>query len=314
MLSPVTLLNASKFDILPGFSHQDAQVTRHVFSIDVEEWFHVGAYENDLSRNQWPSLESRVEGQMSLLLDMLAEVTTKATLFWLGNVAKLHPRLLRRAVAAGHEIAAHGLDHQRLFTLDFKARRDDIATTKKILEDITGIAVIGYRAPSFSLTPDVWNTYNILADLGFSYSSSIYPLKTDHYGYLAAPRSPFYPIGDKRIIEIPMTVLQVLGRRFPAAGGGYFRLMPKSMGSRVFFKGSKQTNSPGIFYMHPWEIDPAQPRIITSSFKSRFRHHVNQKNMLGKVRAVLKKSSFGPVRDIILPSVKTSNADRLDCR
>lgn len=277
---------------------------RHVFSIDVEEWYQVGAYENTLSRSDWPSLEKRVEYQMDQLLDMLASVSTKATLFTLGSVAKASPRLLRRAAAAGHEIACHGLDHRRLYDMSEKEILCDIRDAKSALEDACSAPVLGYRAPSFSLTPDVWHTYETLADLGFAYSSSLYPLKTDHYGMPSAPTTPFFPTQSKRIVELPVTVADVFGRRVPAAGGGYFRLMPSLLGRWLFFKGARQAQVPGMFYMHPWEVDPGQPKVPEAPFKARFRHSVNQSRMLGKVENLLRKASFGPVRDVVLPPLR----------
>ena len=272
----------------------------------------MGAYETVLDRTDWPNLESRVAGQMDRLLDMLAASTTKATLFILGSVAEKHGAILRRARAAGHEIACHGLDHKRLYTLDEEACFQDIDRAKKAIEDACGIAVRGYRAPSFSLTPEVRFVYHILAELGFDYSSSIYPLKTDHYGDAAADRTPYWPVTDLPLLEVPMTTWKAFGRRWPVSGGGYFRLLPGPLGRILLLRGARQIGVPGNFYMHPWEIDPKQPTVPNAPWKSRFRHRVNQRGMLRKVERMVRYTFFGPIYETMVRPILLRELDA-DC-
>jgi polysaccharide deacetylase family protein (PEP-CTERM system associated) len=272
---------------------------QHAFTIDVEEWFQVGVYEDIVSEKDWPSYESRVEYQLSMLLDMLENAGIKATFFTLGYVAKTNPGLVRKITAAGHELACHGLDHQRLFTLTRDTFCKTTKEAKTRLEDVTGIEVIGYRAPSFSLNSNCWWVYEELTALGFKYSSSLYPIQHDHYGMPTAPKRPFYPVETSEIIEIPMTVCRLGGRNLPASGGGYFRLMPYWLADGLFKRGVKQIQTPGIFYTHPWEYDPHQPRLKTVSIKSSFRHHVGQRGMRQKVSRFLKSHKWGTMYDVI---------------
>jgi len=270
----------------------------HIFSIDVEEWFQVGAYENVLERSSWPNLESRVSNQLRKLLDLLAKYNSRATLFCLGSVAQKQPDVLRHARDAGHEIACHGWDHQRLSNLSFDQAVADIKRAKAQLEDITGAAVLGYRAPSFSLTAEHLPLYEQIQEMGFRYSSSVYPLRTDHYGMPDAPRQPYW-LGSKKqnILECPMTTWSALGRRWPASGGGYFRLLPRGLGAYVFKAGAAQLGLPGNFYTHPWEIDPDQPDVKAAPLVARFRHRVNQHNMMAKLDALLAGARFTTLWD-----------------
>ncbi len=276
---------------------------KHVFSIDVEEWFQVGAFENTISRLDWQGLESRVELQTQKLLSVLRETRqTKATFFCLGDVAKRLPHLIKAIADEGHEIACHGSDHKRLFTLAPEEFRSDVLNAKNALEEAAGQAVIGYRAPSFSLTKDTWWAYEILANLGFQYSSSLYPIQHDHYGMSDAPKTPFYPLGNsnKSIVEIPMSVCKIFGRNLPASGGGYFRLLPYFIGKHLFAKAARQNQSASIFYMHPWEVDPNQPLVFDAPLLSRFRHYTGQRGMLDKVKKMLKHYQFGSMEDVVL--------------
>jgi polysaccharide deacetylase family protein (PEP-CTERM system associated) len=282
-------------ELLAGVSYDN----RHAFTVDVEEWFQVGAYENVIDESDWCSLESRIDYQVSLLLDLLNKHSVKATFFSLGYVAQNTPAVIKKIATEGHEIACHGLDHKRLFTLDIDEFKRSTLDAKTRLEDIIGIGVMGYRAPSFSLTKNVWWVYGELEQMGFKYSSSIYPVKHDHYGMREAPRTPFKPYADASIIEIPMTVATKFGRALPASGGGYFRLMPYGVAKRLFNMALKQNNVPGIFYTHPWEYDPEQPRVKGASYKSSFRHHVGQKHMEVKVSRFLSDFEWGTMRDVI---------------
>ncbi|UTW54152.1 XrtA system polysaccharide deacetylase [Kordiimonas sp. SCSIO 12610] len=272
---------------------------RHVLSIDVEEWFQVGAYEAVIHENEWADKESRVEYQVSLLLDILSAYNVKATFFTLGYVGARHPDIIKKIALSGHELACHGLDHKRLFNLSSDAFKRDTHKAKSILEDISGKSVIGYRAPSFSLSENVWWVYEDLAEMGFSYSSSIYPVEHDHYGMPAAPKRPFFPNAGLDILEIPMTTYKLMGKTLPVSGGGYFRLLPYFLGNRLFRKGANQQATPGVFYTHPWEYDPDQPTIKQAPFKSRFRHHVGQNSMVQKLHKLLRDYEWGTMEDVI---------------
>lgn len=272
-------------------------MTHLAFSIDVEEWFQVGAYEHSLSRHSWAQQERRVAGQMERLLDILDQHKARATLFWLGSVAKEQAHLVRCCADAGHEIACHGWDHQRLTGLTDQAVSDDTARAKSVLEDLGGVAVTGYRAPSFSLAADRQPVYEALQRQGFVYSSSVYPVRHDHYGDIHAARQPYRACGTD-IVECPLTTWLWLGRTWPVSGGGYFRLAPSWLGRRLFLAGAKQCGN-GNFYMHPWEIDPDQPRVKTSALSS-FRHRVNLGRMEGKVRRLLSAAPFSTVRDAVV--------------
>lgn len=276
----------------------------HAFTIDVEEWFQVGAYEGVIDRADWPQCERRLDHQLRQLLEVLDQTGSKATLFWLGSVAEENKGLLRLAADAGHEIACHGWDHRRLFTLSRGEISADIARAKALLEDVSGHPVIGYRAPSFSLTPDVDFTYDILADLGFLYSSSLYAIQHDHYGAAHHLRLPFAPREGQALIELPMTTYRRFGRNWPVSGGGYFRLLPAFVGGPLFLAGARQLGQPGMFYMHPWEVDSDQP-VIDTDMKTRFRHRVNLAHMLDKVTILLKQASFTSVAQAYgLPNVE----------
>ena len=273
-----------------------------MFSVDVEEWFQVGAFETTLDRSDWPSLESRVEHQCHHVLAILAECGVKATFFCLGWVAERHPLLISSIQKEGHEIACHGMAHERIFRFSRDAFFNDVRHAKTLLEDACGVEVTGYRAPSFSLTADIWWAYEILEEVGFRYSSSLYPLKTDHYGMPSAPRKPFWPIGEGRVLEVPMTVCNILGRALPASGGGYFRLLPYALGHGLFRRGTRQTGTPGIFYMHPWEVDPEQPHIADAPWLSRFRHYTGQRALPDKLKRFCRHYEWQTMRDgIVIP-------------
>ena len=285
---------------------------RHVFSVDVEEWFQVGAFERVIEKSDWDSLESRVERQTDSLLALLSAKGTTATFFCLGWVAKRHPALIRRLTAAGHEIACHGMDHRRLFTFTKQTFLTDVQDAKKLLEDTSGGPVTGYRAPSFSLRYDTDWAYDALQEAGFGYSSSVYPIRHDHYGIPDAPRVPFFPLGSAtEIVEIPMTSYHGLGRNWPASGGGYFRLLPYFLGAGLFEKAVKANNAPGIFYMHPWEIDPGQPRVMQAPLLARFRHYVGQGRMAAKVSQLLASYDWGTARDVVLAPLRANAGGQL---
>ena len=270
---------------------------RYIFTVDVEEWFQVGAFEKTLLREEWSSLESRVELQTHSVLDLLDRLSVKGTFFCLGWVADRTPSLIKEIAARGHELACHGADHKRLFMMGRDTVKADISGAKKLLEDVSSQKVQGYRAPSFSLNSEVWWVYDLLEEMGFSYSSSIYPVRTDHYGMPDAPRAPFYPLGSG-ILEIPMTVYDVAKLRMPASGGGYFRLFPYQLSKWLLQQGAKQAGAAGIFYMHPWEMDLGQPHVPSAPLLSRFRHYQGQAKLPRKLRRLSEDLKFGRVIDV----------------
>ncbi|WP_262691493.1 XrtA system polysaccharide deacetylase [Kordiimonas aestuarii] len=300
MTNRVTPPHAQAEEVPADVRYEDV----HVFSVDVEEWFQVGAFEKTLSRDDWPGLESRVEHQCHSILSLLSEYGVKATFFCLGWVAERHPLLISAIHKEGHEVACHGMDHERIFRFNRHEFHEDVGRAKGLLEDAMGAAVSGYRAPSFSLTADIWWAYEVLEEAGFTYSSSLYPLKTDHYGMPNAPRRPFWPIGSGRILEVPMTVCKLAGRALPASGGGYFRLLPYQLGEGLLRRGAAQTGSPGVFYMHPWEIDPGQPFIAKAPWLSRFRHYTGQRALPGKLRKLCARHSWKPMRDAVVAPIR----------
>lgn len=268
---------ADDLQLAPKRHKGPAARINNVFSVDVEEWFQVGAFENTLSREDWPNLESRVELQTRKILALLEAAQTKATFFCLGWVAERTPQLIKTISDKGHEIACHGMDHQRIFRFTEAEFFEDISRAKHLLEQACGKAVVGYRAPSFSMSQATWGHYDQLLNAGFRYSSSVVPAQTDHYGAAGLPRLPFHPVSGSSFVEVPMTVAEVFGRTIPASGGGYFRLLPRLISGWLMKKAKQQTGVGTIFYMHPWEVDPAQPFVREAPLKSRLRHYIGQK-------------------------------------
>jgi polysaccharide deacetylase family protein (PEP-CTERM system associated) len=272
-------------------------------SVDVEDWFQVGAFENVISKADWNGLPSRVERNTDAVLSLFAESGATATFFTLGWVAERCPGLIRRIVDAGHEIASHGWDHQRVFAMGEVAFRADIARARAVLEDAGGVAVTGYRAPSFSIDARTPWAHRALAEAGYAYSSSVAPVAHDHYGWREAPRYAFRPIADHPLVEVPVTVAQFGKRRVPT-GGGFFRLLPAALTDLSV----RQVNSdaqPAMFYFHPWEIDPGQPRVATAPLRSRLRHYSRLGAMAGKLRGLVRRHDWGRV-DAVVASLEVA--------
>lgn len=285
-------VTAANFNIVPQRADAHDDDIQHVFSVDVEEWFQVGAFENTLNRNDWSSLDSRVVYQTEKILSLLHRKKVHATFFCLGWVAEREPALIRKISEAGHEVACHGMDHKRLYQMTETEFFKDIKKAKTLLEDACGVDVIGYRAPSFSMSESTWNFYERMVEAGFSYSSSVVPAKTDHYGIAGAPRVPFYPLDGQNFIEVPMTVATFGKTALPASGGGYFRLLPTFLSRPLMRRAVQQTNTGVIFYMHPWEIDPEQPRVKNAPLRSKIRHYTNQATMESKLEKLLTREKF----------------------
>lgn len=260
----------------------------NAMSVDIEEYFQVGAFERTIVRDDWDSLASRVEHNSQTVLDLYAEAGVKATFFTLGWVAERHPGLIRRIVAEGHELASHGYAHDRVHGMTPAAFRDDLRRSKAILEDAGGVAVIGYRAPSFSIgRANAW-ALEVLADEGYAYSSSVAPFGTDHYGWPGFPRFAHAPVPGSAMLEIPVTTARVGGRTVAAGGGGFFRLLPYAFSRWAIAQVNREARQPAVFYFHPWEVDPDQPRVAGAPAKSRFRHYTNLGVMASKLRRVLR--------------------------
>ncbi len=266
-------------------------------SVDVEDWFQVGAFETVIAKADWDRLTPRVERNTDAVLALFEEAAVKATFFTLGWVAHRYPALIRRVVAAGHEMASHGWDHQRVFTMTPEMFRADLARARAVIEDAAGVAVTGYRAPSFSIDQRTPWAHAILAEAGYRYSSSVAPITHDHYGWRDAPRYAFRPLADSALIELPVTVAEIAGRRV-ATGGGFFRLLPGALSSFAV----RQVNSaahPAVFYFHPWEIDPGQPRVRAAPIKSKLRHYSRLGAMAGKLKTLIARHDWGRVDAVI---------------
>ena len=271
---------------------------RNALSVDVEEWFQVGAFENTIARADWDAMQSRVVANTGAVLDLFAESGVKATFFTLGWVAERHPALIRRIVDAGHEIASHGWDHARVFTLGAEAFRDDLRRARAALEDAGGVAVTGYRAPSFSIDHRTPWAHVVLAEEGYAYSSSVAPITHDHYGWADAPRQAWKPVAGANLIELPITLARVAGRNI-VTGGGFFRMFPAAITHRAVDRSNRADRRPAIFYFHPWEIDPGQPRVADAPLRSRLRHYSRLGAMAGKLRTLVARHDWGRVDAVV---------------
>lgn len=259
----------------------------NAMTVDVEDYFQVQAFENHIRRADWDGFAPRVERNTEAVLDLFADCGARATFFTLGWVAERYPALIRRIVAEGHELASHGYAHIRATDQDRDAFRADVRRTRALLEDTAGVPVTGYRAASFSIgAGNLW-TLEVLREEGYRYSSSIYPVRHDHYGMPEAPRFAWHPAGADGVIEFPVTTVRLWGRNLPCGGGGYFRLLPYALSRWAMRRVNARDGAPCIFYFHPWEIDPDQPRQPDLPLKTRGRHYTNLRRMKGKLRAAL---------------------------
>lgn len=273
---------------------------RNAFSIDVEDYFQVSALAPHFPRHVWDAQPCRVERNVDRMLSMLSDCNAHATFFTLGWVAERYPAMTKRIVDNGHELASHGYGHQRASDLTPAEFFEDVSRAKKILEDLGGNTVIGYRAPSFSIGENNLWALDTLGEAGYRYSSSIYPIRHDHYGMPDAPRFAFLPDKSKSLIELPATTIRFFDRNLPAAGGGYFRLLPYPVSRWSINRVNRRDQQPCIFYCHPWEIDPEQPRPDGMTMKTRFRHYVNLRHTEGRLRKLLKDFQWGRVDQIFL--------------
>jgi polysaccharide deacetylase family protein (PEP-CTERM system associated) len=278
----------------------NAAVLRNAMTIDVEVYFQVSAFADHIARDSWPSRECRVEANIERILAILEESGAQGTFFTLGWIAERYPAMVKRIVSGGHELASHGYGHLRASDQTREQFLDDVVRSKAILEDIGGVPVLGYRAPSFSIGPANMWALDVLQEAGYRYSSSIYPIVHDHYGMPDAPRFAFYPNGANGLLEVPITTVRMMERNLPAGGGGYFRLLPYALSRRLMRRVNQMDGQPAIFYFHPWEIDPGQPRIDGVGAKSRFRHYVNLERMERRIRALTRDFAWDRMDRIFL--------------
>jgi polysaccharide deacetylase family protein (PEP-CTERM system associated) len=261
----------------------------HAMTVDVEDYFHAEALASVIDRRDWERLPYRVERNTERLMEIFAEAGICATFFTLGWVARRHPTLVRRIVAQGHELASHGLAHRRVDRQTPAAFRRDVAVSKRLLEDAGGVAVCGYRAPNFSIGRRTPWAHAILVEAGYRYSSSLYPGRGDRFGR-AAPRRAYAPV--RGMLEIPLSSLRILRMDVPASGGGYFRLFPLGLSRRLVAGASRINGAPGVFYLHPWEIDATQPRQHQASPITRFRHYLNLGRTETRLRHLLRSFAW----------------------
>ncbi len=279
------------------------QIT-NALTIDVEDYFQVSAMAPYIARSDWETRECRVERNVDRILQMLERGEVKATFFTLGWIAERYPGVVRSIVAAGHELASHGYGHQRASDLDHQSFRDDIVRAKRLLEDVGGVPVLGYRAPSFSIgSGNLW-ALDELAAAGYRYSSSIYPIRHDHYGMPDSPRFA-YRLGNG-LLEVPVTTLRLLNRNLPSSGGGYFRLLPYAVSRWMLRRVNQAEREAAVFYFHPWEIDVGQPRVAGIDAKTRFRHYVNIDRMETRLRQLLADFRWGRMDQIFLNRASAS--------
>lgn len=259
----------------------------NALSFDIEDYFQVQALSDAFPRETWASCETRVERNTGRLLDALAEAGCHATFFTLGWVAERYPQIVRRIVAEGHELASHGYAHHRVDGQTPEQFREDVRKTKRILEDCAGRSVAGYRAATFSVGPTTGWAFQILEGEGYRYSSSVYPVKTDFHSFEDAPRFSYRPQGTKSFWEFPITTLKLGGRNLPFGGGGYFRLLPYAVFRQGLLRVQSRESKPIVFYLHPWEVDPEQPRPRHIGLKSRVRHYLNLSRTESRLRRLM---------------------------
>ena len=274
------------------------ELITNAMTIDVEDYFQVSAFAPHIARSEWSTRECRVERNVNCILAMLAQQGTKATFFTLGWVADRYPQLVRQIVCEGHEIASHGYGHERASDQTEEAFYADIQLAKIVLEDMTDREVKGYRAPSFSIGENNLWAFDCLLRAGYRYSSSVYPIRHDHYGMPDSPRFAYEV--RPGLMEIPITTLRVLNRNFPSSGGGYFRLLPYAVSRWMLKRVNATEHKSGVFYFHPWEMDPDQPRIAGISSKTKFRHYLNIDRMESRLKQLLADFKWGRMDQVFL--------------
>jgi polysaccharide deacetylase family protein (PEP-CTERM system associated) len=273
----------------------------NAFTIDVEDYFHVTGYAHAIPRASWDGFATRVERNTEAILQMLEERRLRGTFFVLGWVAKRFPALVQRIAGAGHEVASHGMEHALVYDQTPAVFREETHACKAILEDLCGAPVAGYRAATYSITRASLWALDILAEEGFTYDSSIFPIRHDRYGISRAPRMPYTVEcgGGRSLVEFPLSTLKLLGFHLPVAGGGYFRLFPYRLTALALSHLNRREEAPFIFYLHPWEIDAGQPTIDAAGRLATWRHRLNLDRCEVRLRRLLDRFSFGPVREVL---------------
>lgn len=269
-------------------------------TVDVEDYFQVSAFESYIPREHWHKIPVRVEANVDRILALFDEHGVKATFFVLGWMAERYPQMLRRMVDAGHEIASHGYDHVRVIHQTPEVFREEVHRTGALLEDATGTAVRGYRAACFSIGPGTLWALDELLEAGYRYSSSIYPIQRDLYGMPEASRFPFWHFGENSLLEIPVSTVEIGKKRFPCGGGGFFRLFPYPLSCWALRRVNERDGKSAVFYFHPWEIDPAQPRQSGIDFKTRVRHYLNLSRMETRLGRLLQDFAWARMDEVFL--------------
>jgi polysaccharide deacetylase family protein (PEP-CTERM system associated) len=274
----------------------------NAMTVDVEDYFQVSAFEPYIDRGDWENLPCRVERNTDRVLEIFAECRVSATFFTLGWIAERYPGLVRRIVDCGHELACHGYGHVRVTEQTPREFATDAGRSKDLLEDLSGRAVLGYRAASYSIgAGNLW-ALRVLDELGFRYSSSIYPIRHDLYGMPKAPRFAFRPFGPDRLMEIPIATVACGAGNIPCGGGGYFRLLPYRFSRWAIGRVNRREGRPCVFYFHPWEIDPEQPRPVGVDPKTRFRHYLNLSRTERRLRRLLRDFRWDRMEKVYLSS------------
>jgi polysaccharide deacetylase family protein (PEP-CTERM system associated) len=284
---------------MPSSQAAEKAPVLNAMSVDVEDYFHVSVFDGVVPRGRWDSLESRVQRNTERLLAVFDEAGVRATFFVLGWVAERFPGLVTQIAGLGHEVASHGYAHRLAYDQTPQDFRSDVRRAKSGLEDTIGAPVLGFRAPSYSITPRSLWAIDALIDEGFQYDASIFPIRHDRYGIPQSPRHPYVlnrPTGS--IVEVPGSTVQVGRMNLPVAGGGYFRIFPYAWTKWGIARLNNHDRRPAVFYLHPWELDPSQPRLPTS-FLGRFRHYRNLHRTEDRLRTLLKDFSFGPLRTVL---------------
>lgn len=285
---------------MPNSISKSAQTVINALTVDVEDYFQVSAFEPYIAKKEWDILPHRVEKNTLRILDIFEERGVKATFFTLGWVAERYPELIRRIVNDGHELACHGYEHIRVTEQTPDQFRSDVRKTKNILEELSGSEVKGYRAASYSIgAKNLW-ALDVLQELGFQYSSSIYPVKHDLYGMPEAPRFIFEPIVNNSFKEIPITTVRFGDKNIPCGGGGFFRFYPYAFSKWAFRYVNNKEQQSGIFYFHPWEIDPEQPRQQGLSLKTKTRHYLNLHKMESRINQLLTDFNWDTMENVFL--------------
>jgi len=286
-------------DLRPAGTASAGAAAASAMTVDLEDWFQVSAFERHIRREDWERLPSRVERNAERILALFARRGVRATFFILGWIAERHPQLVRAIAEAGHEVASHGFSHVRVTEQEPEEFRRDVTHTRSVLEELSGRAVLGFRAASFSIgASNLW-ALDVLAEAGYRYSSSVYPVRHDFGGMPGAPRFPFRRGGDG-LLEIPVTTVRVGRRNLPCGGGGYFRLFPYALSRWAIGRVTRGEGRPAVFYFHPWEIDPGQPRQQGLALKTRFRHYLNLERMERRLERLLADFRWGRMDEIFL--------------